>query len=116
MRLLTLCLFVLLLGCKSNPTSVILTDNVVSELGSITQQIQTLENGLTTACKQEVKDSFTIINNRLDSVSTQVKTINTSCIAEKNLVIQRLNYARVMISILLFALSFTIFLFFRKRI
>ena len=116
MRLLTLCLFVLLLGCKSHPTSVILTDNVVSELGSITQQIQTLENGLTTACKQEVKDSFTIINNRLDSVSTQVKTINTSCIAEKNMVIQRLNYARTIIMILLFCLAFCILHLLKKKI
>lgn len=116
MRLLTLCLFVLLLGCKTTPTSVILTDNVVSELGSITQQIQGLENGLTTSCKQEVKDSFIVINNRLDSVSNQVKTINTSCIAEKNVLIQRMNYARTVSLFIICILGFIILLLLRKKI
>ena len=109
--------FLLLDGCKSTPTSEVISNSVVNGLQSHVEAIELLDKQTTPECKT---DAFIANLNALkaqtENMVGQVKSISQSCTLEKDVLKKTIENRNIIICGLGLILGFILFFSIKKRL
>ena len=108
--------FLLLAGCKSTPTSEVISNTVVNGLQSHVEAISLLEKQTTPECKTDAFiANLNALKSQTENMVGQVKSISQSCKVEKDVLQKTIENRNIIICVLVLILGFILFLSIKKK-
>lgn len=113
--LLTFCLLSLV-ACSSTTTTEAIANNAIKDVQSITEAVDRIEKQTAIECKTDsLVSNLEALKAQANSISSQIKSMELSCVTEKQVLEEKILVRNVMIGSLTTLLVAVLFFFLRFR-